>query len=1124
MILRIHDSNNAQNTNGDGWLPSPILTKKLVETIIDPHNANAARDISSIPSPFGRMDLVRTAFRELVVSKEVEGVTLHHKLVSDALDVAQIIFHLERFEKAGLVKLLRWERRQELAELLASNRKGHRELGKALNKYLQQDKENFNFSKLDSLALLVFVHPETKAETVLGGTSSVSLFFAAPGRLDESGAGKYIKFGKDMPFDGDYCPLHKREDAFVVWLYALAKSYADMSIEFKEVYDYLELIRVNHLSVALQGEVNTLTAQSYVQNYTPLHYSAGNPLEIFPGFTLCGNNANIGQVVWKKSQFLLKTYSKPLGANIPLVLPIEKGYAHLHYVTDKWDPTTEVLKNDERPLNQRTLPGDGNQYPYLTLGDFLGDKLIRLRNTLNEEDYYAGRGQSDVVRRQSDNSELTTGGYLLPLKPLFFDYFTPEELIRHDMVSLRRFGTSVEVTIRIPIEGGEMVYQQKYEEPMEGSFTQVSNIPQIHPLALEFGLVRNREHSHLACILPNDTRGFNLMAHILDPSTGQLRREQLAYTLQATASGDNIYTSEVMGQLSLVELELDGLTAVIVPRKTFDQRASRKVSYAVDLGTTNSSISYVVDGNMPQLLSWSGAVLASLTQFNRFTSGQDILSSRLFLPECGGDGKLYAFPMRTALRVDKERIAHQTPGQGSSPNLTYQVAESEPEYSSIVTNIKWNPNDTSKNLDAYIEGLCVLLRQHAETLDAEVERLVWLYPSSMTGIARRRLEDIWVAASRKYLGAGCTVQRCNEAVAPYYHLAKTIGMLGSAVSMDIGGETVDVLFTGVNQNATKHLTSYRLGGNTLFGSAENSQSVGSAFARLLYGYLEKHRQSDGRLPRALRAMQEHIQNGKSEEAVSLYFALAKREKPFVGMELDLDKLLDTQEFGASHLRALPLLYFALQVYYIAELVFISKLERPRFFVFSGTGSRILKLIGDEQLLSRLVSFIFGQVDSLHGVVETSEAIQIRFSVEPKVATAHGAVTMPLGGADEPKSMLLVAGGEFRSDDVNASQTIDANYDFDGLKQSTLADLKDFASVFKELSVHLRLEREYGYTRESLDFITRELVASDNAATFDAFVKTRLQGQEEISEGAIFTLMNERIKMIGVKLANDVCKI
>lgn len=1118
MILRIHDSNNTQNTNGDGWAPSSILTKKLVETIVDPHNANAARDISSIPSPFGRMDLVRTAFRELVVSKELEGDTLHHKLVSDALDVAQIIFHLERLEKAGLVKLLRWERRQELAQLLASNRKGHRELGKALDKYLQQDAANFNFSKLDSLALLVFVHPATKAETVLGGTSPVSLFFAAPGNLGKSEAGKYIKFGKDMPFDGDYCPLHKREDAFVVWLYALAKSYTDMSVEFKEVYDYLELIRANHLSTALQREVNTLTAQSCEQNYTMLHYSAGNPLEIFPGFTLRGNNTNIGQVVSKKSQFLLKTYSKPLGANIPLVLPIEKGYAHLHYVTDKWDPTTEVLKNDERPLDQRTLPGDGNQYPYLTLGDFLSDKLIRLRNTLNEVDYYAGRGQSDVVRT------LETGGYLLPLKPLFFDYFTPEELIRYDMVSLRAFGTSVEVTIRIPIEGGIMEYQQSYEEPMGGSFTQVSIMPQIYPLDIELGLVRNREHSHLACILPDDTRGVNLTAHIVDPSTGQSRREQLAYTLQTTTSGDSIYTSEVMGQLSLVELELDGLTAVIVPRTEFAQRASRKVSYAVDLGTTNSSISYVVDGNMPQLLSWSGAVLASLTKFDRYTSGQDILSSRLFLPECGGDGKLYAFPMRTALRVDKQRIAHQKPGQGSSPNLTYQVAESEPEYSSIVTNIKWNPNDTSKNLDAYIEGLCVLLRQHAETLDAEVERLVWLYPSSMTGIARRRLEDIWVAASRKYLGAGCTVQRCNEAVAPYYHLAKTIGMLGSAVSMDIGGETVDVLFTGVNQNATKHLTSYRLGGNTLFGSAENSQSVGSAFARLLYGYLEKHRQSDGRLPRALRAMQEHIQNGKSEEAVSLYFALAKRGQPFAGIELDLDKLLDTQEFGASHLRVLPLLYFALQVYYIAELVFISKLERPRFFVFSGTGSRIVKLVGDEHLLSRLVSFVFDQVDSLHGVVKASEAIQIRFSVEPKVATAHGAVTMPLGGADEPKSMLLVAGGEFRSDDVNASQPVDANYDFNGLKQSTLADLKHFASVFKELTVHLRLEREYGYTRESLDFIARELVASDNAATFDAIVKTRLQGQEEISEGAIFTLMSERIKMIGVKLANDVCKI
>ena len=50
-----------------------------------------------IPSPFARMDLVRTAFRYITSHGELEGTTIYHRLVSDCLDVAEIFFNIEEY-------------------------------------------------------------------------------------------------------------------------------------------------------------------------------------------------------------------------------------------------------------------------------------------------------------------------------------------------------------------------------------------------------------------------------------------------------------------------------------------------------------------------------------------------------------------------------------------------------------------------------------------------------------------------------------------------------------------------------------------------------------------------------------------------------------------------------------------------------------------------------------------------------------------------------------------------------------------------------------------------------------------------------------------------------------------
>ena len=72
------------------------------DTIEDPDGASAKNEITSIPSPFARIDLIKTAFKEVCKCNrrmhkiDLDGNSIYHKMVSDTLDVAEIFFNIDR--------------------------------------------------------------------------------------------------------------------------------------------------------------------------------------------------------------------------------------------------------------------------------------------------------------------------------------------------------------------------------------------------------------------------------------------------------------------------------------------------------------------------------------------------------------------------------------------------------------------------------------------------------------------------------------------------------------------------------------------------------------------------------------------------------------------------------------------------------------------------------------------------------------------------------------------------------------------------------------------------------------------------------------------------------------------
>ena len=89
---------------GQHWFSSDAYSDKEIEAIKDPEGGSEISLPTAIPSPFARIDLVKTAFRNIAKSPNLKAYTKDgnvvsgkddEKLVSDALDLAEMLFNID---------------------------------------------------------------------------------------------------------------------------------------------------------------------------------------------------------------------------------------------------------------------------------------------------------------------------------------------------------------------------------------------------------------------------------------------------------------------------------------------------------------------------------------------------------------------------------------------------------------------------------------------------------------------------------------------------------------------------------------------------------------------------------------------------------------------------------------------------------------------------------------------------------------------------------------------------------------------------------------------------------------------------------------------------------------------
>lgn len=812
-------------------------------------------EITSIPSPFARIELVKEAFGKIVpetfnqlsvdeVKHFLSGKSIYHKMVSDSLDVAQIFFSYPTLQDK--IDIIVWNKDQELQKLKNSSNAKHQIVGKTLEMFFSQDalgNDPYNFGKMNNIYILKYKGPGQKMMHIIGATSPATLFFSTANVGTD--ISRNICFGTDYAFDSEYTSLDKRDPEFLKYLFAFRYSNPNFNSDYPEVAKYLDAV-FHVLDDNLKNEINN------IQNQCNL-FVPGNQKFVDRTYEVLNVNVNTATtfeveingvsfhckkaVIEGNTDFEILSQKK---VDVkPLVLPVIKGnvYENLEYYGSKFGRNFDVPYVDNLPLVQRKLPGINIQHPYLTISDFLDDKIVKLPSEINKNDYFDGNYHSSNGQKE---------GYLLPIKDCFLDYFNSDYLCDlapsgKNVFEIKQVASGVEVVLRIPITGGEVEYKRIYTQDVIADAKSNKGAIVVPDEDLAIGVFPSVKFSQesdahyrvvilsdfeinkdCSCICYSDERGALKTDYVTRNVDIQEDQSSKVYLLE----GKNFDCARItLSTTSGKERRGSGL---IIPK--FKQRtASASLTFAIDLGTSNTHIEYSSgDDQLPKPFEFtSDQPQLSLL----FKTDSAIVLDHIrgeFIPESIGENANCRFPMRTVLCIDKVNSGHNGTGSGryepfgnASPAFMYNQKLVGPKYNEYIPNLKWIQSNSvnEQRIKCYIESLFLMIRAKVIQEGANIQQtqIRWFYPISMSANKKGAFERLWTSAYKKYFNPTGAPIAITESIAPYAFFQKTRSDVTDIVTIDIGGGTTDIVVADVN--GVKCIASMRFAADAIFGNS-----------------------------------------------------------------------------------------------------------------------------------------------------------------------------------------------------------------------------------------------------------------------------------------------------------------
>jgi hypothetical protein len=965
------------------WGISTKIGSSIIEQIQDPNGESAKREITSIPSPFARIDLVKTAFKK-VADAGIDGDSIHHKMVSDCFDIGQIFFEFNKFrDKFDIVV---WDKTNDLQKLLDSPYAEHRQLGDTYNTYLQQDGLVYNFDRMQQMYFLNFKSGPSEVN-IVGATSPATLFFTSANDL--SYMSEAIRFGNDRPFDDIFAPLYKRDIEYQKYWYALRKSVMDFARLFPEVEKYLAE-NLKKLDQSKRNTLNDIVRDNYQNNYVPIGVGKSGNHTVFVHENIelrqrVQNTASIANV----SGFVIKS-SRAIDGFFPLVLPVDTYTHKTVYTGDLWDKNIKVHFYDSRAIKDRTLPGDGAQYPYLTISDFLTDTIVRMPYEIDNSNFFDGN-----INKANGNS------YLLPLTNTFFHFFSVKDLTEKVLVDNKKMfeledkATGVTAVLRVPIKNDSYIeYRRTYfEAGADAAETKITNDGALLEKKIGLGimpLIRFPENVNKHYRIAMFDKGRNDVVLTCIDGSNPVETRQVIRSPKDL--GLNICSNEsyvVEENFDRIHIKVgDIIDGYIVPDFKAKQ-GTAQYTFAVDFGTTNTHIEYCTSANANPVAFDIAANERQLHRLHRTYTDPDIRLGFVqnFIPDTVGDNDVYSFPMRTVFSQHKNVDYDQTPMPLADGNIPFRYEkERTPDYNETKTDLKWG-GVPDRLLEMHLETIFILMRNKVVLNGGNVPatKVVWFYPASMTKGKIDKFKLYWESAYKKYFGNDtANVISISESTAPYNYYSKKQGARTEVVTIDVGGGTTDVFV--VENRIPKMLLSFRFASNAIFGDGYNYDSDNNGFVRLYKDNFEEMLTSN-KLLELQQALNQIESQKKSSDIVAFLFSLIGdkvNDNPSLNF---LQKLIRNDK-----MRYVFIVFYGAILYFIAKSMKAKGLIKPKTLAFSGNGAHSLRIVStDKDTIARFAQLIFD------GVYDDGQKGQIQVIMEenPKKATCKGGILNPV---------------------------------------------------------------------------------------------------------------------------------
>ncbi len=1031
-IFRIHNNGVTSNT---GWFNSAAITSQELDQIITDGKGIA----TSIPSPFARIDLVKSAF-QWVSQNNIDGNTAQHKLVSDALDVGHLFFLSGLYKE---LEIIEWNPNKRFEILKTGD---HKEFIDTLETYWKQDGNVYNFNSVNRLFFILY------NKKLIGGTSPSTLFFAAPDANSKS-LNMNIHRGSDKLLDNKYASLAKREWSYIEYIFALSKTsqfkkfFTDRGKD--EFYNYLQAVK-RSLSHEEQLKINNIDNNSNIKYKKCFVTTSEDNFCDVLGVPLGLYNQDPGPIS-RESDFVIKS---ELSDKKPLVLPNNRYSDGLCYTTSdvKWDADTmhqKIPYRNEKSEKHSKLPVYGDNYYWLSIGNFLEDKIIELPYELD-----------------ASNFELCgSTKYLLPLTKTFFEYFKTEDINRLFKV-IPLTGGGVEVKLEIPVKCGRNI-----------PFSKIYNHNDIEKLVFHLAIfpfikVEDFSIKYNVGIIDGDIENNN--RNVINTSFYKLGKKiEGSQLITRSSGGDKIKSGYLStnGYFDSIQLTFNDTNCFIIPKMPVYKPGTADFNFAIDFGTTNTHIEYNKNGQTLQPLKnempnniWA-SLLDKNAKVDRLYVSNEATFEQEIIPHTIGNNDL-SFPLRTALVENKDIDYNQERELFKHLNNFFLYEKkSIQSHLELVTALKWSnysKNEDKKRVESYIEFLLTIVFYKVLLSNGKLDRtkITWFYPISMTNFQKGVIEETWKKAYKKVFGEFAELNNLTkmpESIAPFFYYQNQQAILGLSVSIDIGGGSSDISIFDNGQ--AKTISSFRFSGDSIYGDGYGgSPSVNGfvkAFKEDALAYLTSKKENFKILTNILDT------RGSSSDFSSYLFSLEKSSKGL----FDYSGLIKEE----MNLKLSILLFYSAIGFYVSKILKAEGYEVPRNYLFSGTGAKSIKIIDSSSDLIHISGLMKYMAEKV--LDKQSQKVDSYLSEIPKEITCKGGLLKSVGNQAVTKFWL---GGSVNSewdlilDAASFSEAPMFNECTPDSLNFIIDTIEEFYAILDNYFKTINIESDFGIKREAYE--------------------------------------------------------